>query len=57
MYCLVFVIVKQDLRKLKSTMENLQKKRSFFESQMNYYKMYVKACLDNLATQKRSVSY
>ncbi|XP_067934294.1 ras GTPase-activating-like protein IQGAP1 isoform X2 [Watersipora subatra] len=49
---------REDLEKLKETMNNLQTKRSFFESQIDYYKMYVQACLSNMlsAGKRRSRS-
>ena len=39
-------------------MNNLQTKRAFFESQIDYYKMYVQACLANmLSAGKRLVTH
>jgi len=46
---------KQDLLKLRSALDSLASKRAFFESQVDYYNQYVRACLDNLNTQRRSV--
>lgn len=38
-----------ELKRLSETSEKLNKKASFYEEQMDYYQLYVKACLDQLA--------
>ena len=38
-----------ELKRLQQTLEKLDNKASFYESQMDYYQQYVKACLDQLA--------
>ena len=43
---------KQELMKIKQTIQSLQEKRKFYESQIDYYNRYVKTCIDNL--QKKS---
>ena len=40
---------KQELKKLKETVENLNSKEKFYEEQIDYYNQYIKVCLDNLA--------
>ncbi|KAL5004093.1 hypothetical protein ScPMuIL_017549 [Solemya velum] len=39
---------KQELYRLRRTLEDLNKKRAFYESQIDYYNEYVKTCLENL---------
>ena len=43
---------KQDMMRLKRTLQALAAKRSFYEEQVNYYNQYVKTCLDNLAAKR-----
>lgn len=53
--CCVFF---QALKKLNDTMANLNKKKEFFDSQIDYYKQYVSACLGNmLASHNKRYSY
>ena len=39
---------KQELQKLKQTLENLNRKSTFYEEQVDYFQQYIKVCLDNL---------
>ncbi|KAL8562627.1 hypothetical protein ACOMHN_011199 [Nucella lapillus] len=39
---------KQELLRLRNTLNSLNEKRTFYESQIDYYNQYVKTCLDNL---------
>jgi len=39
---------REALKKLNDTMANLNKKKEFFDSQIDYYKQYVSACLGNM---------
>jgi len=39
---------KQELVRFKSTIQSLSEKRTFYESQIDYYNQYVKTCMDNL---------
>ncbi|XP_048258787.1 ras GTPase-activating-like protein IQGAP1 isoform X2 [Haliotis rufescens] len=39
---------KQELMRLRTTCKSLANKRSFYESQIDYYNQYVKTCLANL---------
>lgn len=43
---------KQELQKLKQTLENLTRKSKFYEEQVEYYNQYIKVCLDNLNKKK-----
>jgi len=43
---------KQELQKLKATLENLTRKSTFYEEQVDYYNQYIKVCLDNLTKKK-----
>ncbi|XP_065671327.1 ras GTPase-activating-like protein IQGAP1 isoform X1 [Hydra vulgaris] len=43
---------KQELQKLKQTLDNLNRKAKFYEEQVNYYNQYTKVCLDNLTKKK-----
>jgi len=45
---------KQELKKLKETVLNLNKKEKFYEEQIDYYNQYIKVCMDNLAKKKNS---
>ncbi|XP_012941932.1 ras GTPase-activating-like protein IQGAP1 isoform X2 [Aplysia californica] len=39
---------KQELMRLRATIKSLSEKRTFYESQIDYYNQYVKTCMDNL---------
>ncbi|XP_060062495.1 ras GTPase-activating-like protein IQGAP1 [Ylistrum balloti] len=39
---------KQELMRIRSTLKSLQEKRTFYESQIDYYNRYVKTCMENL---------
>ncbi|KAK7450216.1 hypothetical protein BaRGS_00039964 [Batillaria attramentaria] len=39
---------KQELLRVRNTLNSLNEKRAFYESQIDYYNQYVKTCLDNL---------
>ncbi|XP_041369796.1 ras GTPase-activating-like protein IQGAP1 isoform X2 [Gigantopelta aegis] len=39
---------KQELVRLRATYKSLEEKRTFYESQIDYYNLYVKTCIDNL---------
>eukprot|EP00795_Rhopilema_esculentum_P006087 gene6087-11472_t len=45
---------KQELKKLKETVDNLNRKEKFYEEQIDYYNQYIKVCLDNLAKKKNT---
>uniref|UniRef100_A0A0B7B822 Ras GTPase-activating-like protein IQGAP1 n=1 Tax=Arion vulgaris TaxID=1028688 RepID=A0A0B7B822_9EUPU len=44
---------KQELKRLRSTIKSLSEKRTFYESQIDYYNQYVKTCLDNLQNKTK----
>ncbi|XP_064650547.1 ras GTPase-activating-like protein IQGAP1 isoform X2 [Lineus longissimus] len=44
---------RQEMVKLKSTLNSLNSKRAFYEEQIDYYNQYVKTCLGNLAKNQR----
>nr|KAI8756299.1 ras GTPase-activating-like protein IQGAP1 isoform X2 [Biomphalaria glabrata] len=44
---------KQELMRLRSTIKSLSEKRTFYESQIDYYNQYVKTCLDNLQSKSK----
>ncbi|XP_076443787.1 ras GTPase-activating-like protein IQGAP1 isoform X2 [Babylonia areolata] len=39
---------KRELLRVRNTLNSLNEKRTFYESQIDYYNQYVKTCLDNL---------
>ena len=39
---------KQELMRLRTTIKSLSDKRTFYESQIDYYNQYVKTCMDSL---------
>ncbi|OWF47735.1 ras GTPase-activating-like protein IQGAP1 isoform X2 [Mizuhopecten yessoensis] len=39
---------KQELMRVRTTLKGLQEKRTFYESQIDYYNRYVKTCIENL---------
>ncbi|XP_059176256.1 ras GTPase-activating-like protein IQGAP1 [Physella acuta] len=44
---------KQELMRLRSTIKSLSDKRTFYESQIDYYNQYVKTCMDNLQSKTK----
>ena len=46
---------KQELLRVRNTLNSLNEKRTFYESQIDYYNQYVKTCLDNLQHKSKSV--
>ncbi|CAG5135114.1 unnamed protein product, partial [Candidula unifasciata] len=44
---------KQELKRLRTTIKSLSEKRTFYESQIDYYNQYVKTCLDNLQNKTK----
>ncbi len=40
---------KQELKRLRETLDKLNQKTTFFEGQLESYQVYVKACLESLA--------
>ncbi|BFY98703.1 hypothetical protein BsWGS_01743 [Bradybaena similaris] len=44
---------KQELKRLRATIKSLSEKRTFYESQIDYYNQYVKTCLDNLQNKTK----
>ncbi|KAH9500962.1 Ras GTPase-activating-like protein iqgap1 [Bulinus truncatus] len=44
---------KQELMRLRTTIKSLSEKRTFYESQIDYYNQYVKTCLDNLQSKSK----
>ncbi|CAL1534099.1 unnamed protein product [Lymnaea stagnalis] len=48
---------KQELMRLRATLKSLSEKRTFYESQIDYYNQYVKTCMDNLQSKTKSVSF
>jgi hypothetical protein len=47
---------KQELNKLRTTLENLNRKSNFYEEQVGYYNQYIQVCLDNLNKKKTGKS-
>uniref|UniRef100_A0A670ZGL2 IQ motif containing GTPase activating protein 1 n=1 Tax=Pseudonaja textilis TaxID=8673 RepID=A0A670ZGL2_PSETE len=48
---------KAELVKLQQTYSALNSKATFYEEQVDYYKSYIKTCLDNLASKDSDTSY
>lgn len=46
---------KAELVKLQQTYSALNSKATFYEEQVDYYKSYIKTCLDNLASKGKWV--
>ncbi|XP_070211492.1 ras GTPase-activating-like protein IQGAP1 isoform X2 [Littorina saxatilis] len=44
---------KQELLRVRNTLNSLNEKRTFYESQIDYYNQYVKTCLDNLQSKSK----
>ncbi|XP_038071617.1 ras GTPase-activating-like protein IQGAP1 isoform X2 [Patiria miniata] len=45
---------KQDILKMKGTMNALETKATFYEEQTDYYNQYIRTCLDNLQAKRSS---
>ncbi|XP_072038418.1 ras GTPase-activating-like protein IQGAP1 isoform X2 [Amphiura filiformis] len=43
---------KQDLLRMRGTLEGLENKATFYEEQNDYYNQYIRTCLDNLQAKK-----
>lgn len=44
---------KQELLRIRNTLNSLNEKRTFYESQIDYYNQYVKTCLDSLQNKSK----
>lgn len=47
---------RQELIRLRAAVKSLHNKRSFYEEQIDYYSVYVKTCLDNMAHKENRKS-
>lgn len=47
---------REELLKLRQTLQGLNAKTLFYEEQIDYYNQYIKTCLDNLAASNKYVS-
>ncbi|XP_029657707.1 ras GTPase-activating-like protein IQGAP1 isoform X1 [Octopus sinensis] len=47
---------RQELIRLRSAVKSLHNKRAFYEEQIDYYNLYVKTCLDNMAHKENRKS-
>lgn len=45
---------KQDIMKMRKTLDGLENKAKFYGEQTEYYNQYIKTCLDNLAAKRHS---